>query len=46
MPISSTRFGKAGLDELRLYNKAVDLRHLWEQIVPGPVDEGRKVAEV
>ncbi|HEY1126037.1 MAG TPA: 12-oxophytodienoate reductase [Sphingobium sp.] len=34
------------LDELRLYNKAVDLKHLMEQIVPGPVDEGRKTAEV
>jgi 2,4-dienoyl-CoA reductase-like NADH-dependent reductase (Old Yellow Enzyme family) len=34
------------LDELRLYSKAVDLKHLMEQIVPGPVDEGRKTADV
>ncbi len=34
------------LSELKLYNKAVDLRHLWEQIVPGAVEEGRKTADV
>ncbi len=34
------------LDELRLYSKAVDLKHLWDQIVPGAVEEGRKIVEV
>ena len=34
------------LSELKLYNKAVDLRHLMEQIVPGPVEEGRKTEAV
>jgi 2,4-dienoyl-CoA reductase-like NADH-dependent reductase (Old Yellow Enzyme family) len=29
-------------DQLRLYNKAVDLKHLIEKIVPGAVEEGRK----
>jgi 2,4-dienoyl-CoA reductase-like NADH-dependent reductase (Old Yellow Enzyme family) len=34
------------LDQLKLYNKARDLKHLWDQIVPGPVDEERKTAPV
>jgi 2,4-dienoyl-CoA reductase-like NADH-dependent reductase (Old Yellow Enzyme family) len=42
--VNKVRDGR--LDELKLYQKAVDLRHLMEQIVPGPVEEGRKVAEV
>jgi 2,4-dienoyl-CoA reductase-like NADH-dependent reductase (Old Yellow Enzyme family) len=42
--VNKVRDGR--LDELKLYNKAVDLRHLMEQIVPGPVEEGRKTAEV
>lgn len=42
--VNKVRDGR--LDELRLYNKAVDLRHLMEQIVPGPVEDGRKTAEV
>ena len=33
-------------DALKLYNKAVDLKHLMEQIVPGAVEEGRKTADV
>lgn len=41
-----TKVREGRLDELKLYNKAVDLRHLMEQIVPGPVEEGRKTAEV
>jgi len=42
--VNKVRDGR--LDELRLYNKAVDLKHLMEQIVPGAVEEGRKTAEV
>jgi 2,4-dienoyl-CoA reductase-like NADH-dependent reductase (Old Yellow Enzyme family) len=42
--VNKVRDGR--LDALELYRKAVDLRHLIEQIVPGPVEEGRKVAEV
>jgi 2,4-dienoyl-CoA reductase-like NADH-dependent reductase (Old Yellow Enzyme family) len=41
-----TKVREGRLDQLRLYNKAVDLRHLMEQIVPGAVEEGRKTAEV
>jgi 2,4-dienoyl-CoA reductase-like NADH-dependent reductase (Old Yellow Enzyme family) len=41
-----TKLREGRLDELRLYNKAVDLGHLFEQIVPGLMEEGRKVAEV
>ena len=33
-------------DALRLYNKAVDLKHLMEQVVPGAVEEHRKTADV
>ncbi|MBT2188688.1 12-oxophytodienoate reductase [Sphingobium nicotianae] len=32
-------------DALRLYNKAVDLKHLMAQVVPGAVEEHRKTAE-
>lgn len=42
--VSKLREGR--FDELRLYNKAVDLRHLMEQIVPGAVEESRKTADV
>lgn len=41
-----TKLREGRLDELRLYNKAVDLKHLMEQIVPGAVEEGRKTADV
>ncbi len=41
-----TKLREGRLDALRLYNKAVDLGHLFEQIVPGLMEEGRKVAEV
>ncbi len=41
-----TKVREGRLDELRLYNKAVDLKHLMEQIVPGAVEEGRKIVEV
>lgn len=41
-----TRVREGRLDSLRLYNKAVDLKHLMEQVVPGAVEEGRKTAEV
>ena len=41
-----TKVREGRLDELRLYNKAVDLKHLMEQIVPGAVEEGRKTADV
>ena len=34
------------LDRLRLYSKSVDLAHLFEQIVPGLMEEGRKVEEI
>lgn len=42
----ATKLREGRLDDLRLYNKAVDLRHLMEQIVPGAVEEGRKTADV
>lgn len=38
--VTKVREGRLG--ELRLYNKAVDLKHLMAQVVPGPVEEGRK----
>lgn len=31
---------------LRVYSKAVDLKHLFEKIVPGLVEEGRKIEDV
>ena len=31
------------LDELRLYRKAVDLGHLFGQLEPGLIEEGRKI---
>ena len=31
------------LDSLRLYRKAVDLGHLFGQLEPGMVEEGRKI---
>jgi 2,4-dienoyl-CoA reductase-like NADH-dependent reductase (Old Yellow Enzyme family) len=40
-----TKVREGRFDELRLYNKAVDLKHLMEQIVPGAVEEGRKTAD-
>jgi len=42
--VNKIRDGRLG--ELKLYKKAVDLRHLMEQIVPGAVEEERKIAEV
>ena len=41
--VTKVRDGR--LDELRLYKKSVDLRHLMEKIVPGAVEEGRKTEE-
>jgi len=38
--VKKVREGRLG--ELRLYNKAVDLKHLMAQVVPGAVEEGRK----
>jgi 2,4-dienoyl-CoA reductase-like NADH-dependent reductase (Old Yellow Enzyme family) len=40
-----TKVREGRFDELRLYNKAVGLKHLMEQIVPGAVEEGRKTAD-
>jgi len=40
------RLREGRFDALRLYNKAVDLRHLMEQVVPGAVEESRKTAAV
>jgi 2,4-dienoyl-CoA reductase-like NADH-dependent reductase (Old Yellow Enzyme family) len=42
--VEKVRAGR--FDELRLYNKKVDLRHLMEQVVPGAVEESRKTADV
>jgi len=42
--VTKVRDGR--FDELRLYNKAVDLKHLMEQVVPGAVEEHRKTADV
>ncbi len=41
-----TKLMEGRLGDLRLYNKAVDLRHLMEQVVPGAVEEARKTAEI
>lgn len=41
-----TKLREGRLSDLKLYRKAVDLKHLMEQIVPGPVAEGRKTADV
>ncbi len=40
------KLAEGRLDELRLYNKKVDLGHLFAQIEPGMMEEGRKVEEV
>jgi 2,4-dienoyl-CoA reductase-like NADH-dependent reductase (Old Yellow Enzyme family) len=41
-----TKVREGRFDALRLYNKAVDLKHLMEQVVPGAVEEHRKTADV
>ncbi|MEO0062139.1 MAG: hypothetical protein RLZZ08_699 [Pseudomonadota bacterium] len=40
------RIAAGDLAALRVYNKAVDLKHLFEKIVPGLVEEGRKIEDV
>jgi len=42
--VNKVRAGR--LEELKLYNKAVDLGHLMEQIEPGLIEDERKVAEI
>ncbi len=40
------RLAEGRIGALRLYNKQVDLGHLFAQIEPGMMEESRKVAEV
>lgn len=39
------RLREGRLSDLRRYNKAIDRKPLWDQIISGPVDEGRTIVE-
>lgn len=41
-----SRIAAGDAASLRVYNKAVDLKHLFEKIVPGLVEEERKIEDV